>query len=129
MSGVRSWIKEVGEGRGGTHGAVRVGEHLHAVTRVLPLVFGHMGLEDGGDDVPELVVLVPEQDDEASGLGVEGAGDVLDGDAQDLLDLLVVDGAVLVQLVDGATVLDRVPEGGLVVRHVVEGSWGRGEAA
>jgi len=89
---------------------------------VLPLVLGDVDLEDGGDNVPELVVLVLQQHHEASGLGVEGARDLLDGEVQDLLNLLVVDGAGLVEAVDGTTVLDRVLEGGLVVGHV-EGCW------
>ena len=61
-----------------TYGSVAGAEAGDAVASVLPLVLGHDALEDVADNVPELVVLVLEQEHEAGGLGVERGGDVLD---------------------------------------------------
>lgn len=55
-------------------------------------------------------MLLVQQDDQAGGLSVEGAGDVGNGVVDELLDLGVRDGAVLAELVDGAAVLDRLQE-------------------
>lgn len=72
------------------------------------------GLDEGSESlssqVPEAVVLLVQQDDQAGGLGVEGAGNVGDGVVDELLDLGVRDGAVLAELVDSAAVLDRLQE-------------------
>lgn len=70
------------------------------------------GLQDIADDVPELVVLVLEQEHEAGGLGVERRGDVLDELGDDLLDAVVGDGRGLVEGVDAAAVGDGVEERG-----------------
>ena len=46
----------------------------------------NLRLQDLFDKLPELLVLVIKQDDEAGGLRVETAGDVGDGVVDDLLD-------------------------------------------
>lgn len=79
---------------------------------MLPLGLGDNGLQDIADNVPELVVLVLEQEHEAGGLGVEGGGDVLDELGEDLLDAGVGDGRGLVEGVDAAAVGDGLEEVG-----------------
>lgn len=75
-----------------------------------PTLSRHDGLEGLGDQVPELVVLVTEKDDDAVGLAVEGRGDVLDGLVDDLLNLVLADGEVLAEGVVGAALLDELDE-------------------
>ena len=83
---------------------------------MLKLVRGQLHLVDLHDGVPELLVLLLEHDDEAGGLRVEGAGDVLDGVGDELLDAAVRDGGFVGQLVVGAAGLDGL-EQVLGVRH------------
>ena len=71
---------------------------------MLPGVLRDDGLEDVADNVPELVVLVLEKEDETGRLRVEGGGDVLDELGDDLLDTVVGDGRGLVEGVDAAAV-------------------------
>lgn len=85
-------------------------EHGHALRRVLPLVLGDDLLEGVGGDVPQLLVLGAEQDDEAVGLGVEGRGRVQGGLVDNLLDARRGDGQLLGQGVVGAAVLDELEE-------------------
>lgn len=58
----------------------------------------------------DLLVLGVEEDDNAGRLGVEAGGDVEDDLVDDLDDLLVALGRLLVKLVDGTAVLDGVEE-------------------
>jgi len=53
-------------------------------------------------DVPELVVLVVQEEHGARGLRVEGGGDVLDHLRDDFADAGVGDGRLLLEGVDGA---------------------------
>lgn len=55
-------------------------------------------------------MLLLQENNQAGGLGVEGAGNVQDSSIDKLLDLSIGDGAVLAQLVDGAAVLGRLDE-------------------
>ena len=71
---------------GTTHGTVCSTEHLEAAHGTLERFSRQYRLVDVGDHVPELGVLLVEDDDHAAGLGVEGAGDVLDGLGDELLD-------------------------------------------
>lgn len=87
-----------------TYSSVTGAEASDAVAGRLPLVLGHDGFEDIAHDVPELVVLVLQEEDQACGLGVEGGGDVLDEVGDDLLDAGVGDRGVLVEGVDAAAV-------------------------
>jgi hypothetical protein len=88
------------------------------------LVRGHNGLQHLGHKVPEGLVLLVQEDHEARRLRVEARGDVEDGLLGDFGDLLVGNGSVFVELVDGAAVLDGVQEG-LLAGHCC-GSSGEG---
>ncbi len=90
------------------------GAGLEAVDLALgggPLLGGDDGLEGLGGEVPELVVLGAEEDDDAVGLRVEGAGDVLESLGHDGLDLGGADSDLLVERIVGAAVLDQREEG------------------
>lgn len=78
----------------------------HAGGRRGEVLPGDDGLEDGGGDVPELVVLGAEEDDDAVGLGVEGRGDVEEGFLYDFLDAVGRYGEGLVEGVDCAAGFD-----------------------
>ena len=95
-----------------TYGSITGAEASDAAASVLPLGLGDDGLQDIADNVPELVVLVLEQEHEASGLGVEGGGDVLDELGDNLLNAGVGDGGVLVEGVDAAAVGNGLEEAG-----------------
>lgn len=70
---------------------------------------------------------VAEEDDGAVALGVEAAGDVLDGLLDDLLDAGGGDGEVLAEGVVGAAVLDLVEDRlGVDIGSHLSG-WGCGE--
>ena len=77
------------------------GEHLRGNYRLQHLL----------NQLPELVVVGFQQDDEAGGLRVEGRGHVQDGVSDKLDDTVVGGRGFLVQSVVGATFLDDVPEG------------------
>lgn len=68
-------------------------------------------LESLDGDIPKVIVLLTEQNNQTSGLGVERAGHVQDSRIDELLDLRVRDGAVLAKLVDGPAGLGRLDEG------------------
>ena len=113
-----------------TYGSITGAEASDAAASVLPLGLGDDGLQDIADNVPELVVLVLEQEHEAGGLGVEGGGDVLDELGDDLLNAGVRDGRVLVEGVDAAAVGDGLEEvGGGSHCGVVLSECGGGECA
>ena len=85
------------EGDGGSYCAVCSSEAIDALGGRLELFFvSQERLQDLDNKVPELVVLGFEEDNQASGLGVEGAGDVEDCVVDELDDLVVADGWVLV---------------------------------
>lgn len=100
------------QGREGaeTYGSGGALEHGDLVAGGLPVLLGDDGLEDLAGDVPELLVLGAEQDDDADGLGVEGRGHVQGGLLDDLGDALLGDGQVLGQDVVGAAVLDQLDD-------------------
>ena len=95
-----------------TYSSVTSAETGNTAAGGFPLVLGDDGLQSIADNVPELVVLVLEKEDEAGGLGVEGGGDVLDELGDDLLNAGVGDGRVLVEGVDAAAVGDGLEEAG-----------------
>lgn len=71
---------------------------------------GNEALEGGDGEIPQALVLLLQEDNQAGGLGVERAGNVQDSLVDDLFDLRVRDGGILAELVDGATVLSRLDE-------------------
>lgn len=73
---------------GGAYSTVPGPEAGDALLGVLPAVSGHYGFEDVLGSVPELVVLIFEEDDHARGLGVERGGDILATQMLGSLDLL-----------------------------------------
>ena len=82
---------------------------------VLEHVLGHVTGSDeplhGLDgNVPDLLVLLLEEEDHARGLSVEGGGDMQDGVANDGLDGLVLDGGLGLEAVVSATGLDQLKE-------------------
>lgn len=115
-----------------TYGAVACAKAGDAVAGVLPGIFGYHGLEDVTDDVPELVVLVLQKENQTGGLRVERGGDIPDEVGDDLLNAVVGDGRGLVESVDAAAVGQSVEEvevgghGGLVCG---EACWCGGEGA
>ena len=94
-----------------THRPVRVPEPQHPPPRLLELVGRQLHLVDFHDGVPQRRVLGLQDDDEAGALGVEGAGDVLDGVGDELLDAGVGDGGLVGELVDGTAGFGGVEEG------------------
>lgn len=78
------------------------------------LVLGDLGLQDLLDELPELLVFLVEQDDDAGALRVEGRRDVLDGFGRELVDARVGDWDLGGELVAGAAVAHRVEEGHLL---------------
>ena len=94
------------------YSSVAGAEASNAVAGALPGVLRHDGLEDVADDIPELVVLVLEKEDETGRLGVEGGRDVPDKLGDDLLNAVVGDGRGLVEGVDAAAVGDGLEERG-----------------
>lgn len=85
-------------------------EHGHLAGGALPLLGRDDGLEDLGGDVPQLLVLGAEEDDDAVGLGVEGGGHLLQEGLDDLLDLVGLDGEVLGQRVVRPAVLGELDQ-------------------
>jgi hypothetical protein len=81
------------------------------------LLLGHHRLQHLEDIVPERVVVLVQEDNEAGRLRVEAGGHMENGLLSDVGDLLVWDGGLLVELVVGAALLDGVEEG-LLRRHV-----------
>lgn len=115
-----------------TYGAVACAEAGDAVAGVLPGVLGDHGLEDVADDVPELVVLVLQKEDQTGGLGVEGGGNIPDEVGDDLLNAVVGDGRGLVEGVDAAAVgqsVEEVEVGGHAGLDCGEMGWCGGEGA
>ena len=94
-----------------THRPIRLPEAHHPPLRVLELVGRQLQLVNLHDGIPQLLMLVLEHDDQARGLGVEGAGDVLHGVGDELLDAGVGDGGLVGQLVVGAAGFGEVEEG------------------
>jgi hypothetical protein len=82
---------------------------------VLPYGLGHSAaldeLHEGVDDnFPEALVLGVQKYHQPRGLGVEGAGDVLNGCVDDLFDLGVGNWAVLAEFVDCAAGFGQLDE-------------------
>lgn len=100
-----------GTALGPTHGPVRLPEPHHPPLGMFELVRGQLHLVDLHDGIPQLLVLLLQHDHHASGLRVEGAGDMLDGVGDELFDAGVGDGRLVGDLVVGTTEFGRVEEG------------------
>lgn len=92
------------------HRPVRLPEPHHPALGVLKLVPRQLHLVHLHDGVPELRVPLPEHDDEPGRLRVEGAGHVLDGVGDELLDAAVRDGGLVGQLVVRPAGLDGLEQ-------------------
>jgi hypothetical protein len=80
-------------------------------------------LQDLENKVPELVVVLVEQNNEAGALGVERRGDVQQRLLSKLGDLLIGQRRCLVELVVGAARLDGLEEGAARHGAGVSGGW------
>lgn len=69
-----------------THSPVRLPEPDNPALHVLELVGRQLHFVDLQDSIPQFLVLFLQHNDQASGLGVEGAGDMLDGVGNELFD-------------------------------------------
>jgi hypothetical protein len=76
------------------------------------LAGSHEALHDVNGNVPELLVLLLEQEDHTGGLSVEGAGDVQDGILNDALNGLVGNRALGLEAVVCAPGLDQLQQSG-----------------
>lgn len=77
---------------------------------MLELVRRQHGLVDLRDHVPKLGVLLVQDDDDSGGLGVEGAGDMLDSLRDELLNAGVRNGGLILKSVVGPSMLDSFEE-------------------
>lgn len=93
-----------------THSAVRSLETIDLLLRAIELVLGSQGLENLNDVVPELLMVLVKQDDEAGGLGVERRRNMEEGLLNELADLGVGNGSLLVELVVCAALLDGLED-------------------
>ena len=111
--------KREGEGRECfTYRAVSILEIRETTSCLVPILLWHNLLQFLLDYAPEFIMVIVQQPDNARGLRVEGAGHLSNCKKQDLSDLLVGNGTLLLELVDCAAVLDSIFEGHRVVRHV-----------
>ena len=94
------------ENKIGTHSPIGALEHVQLLLCGGILVGRDHSLEGIFGNVPQLVVLALDQQDGAGALAVERGGGVEDGLADDLLDLLVGDGGLLLEGVVGAAALN-----------------------
>lgn len=96
---------------GAPYRPIRLAKSLEPPLGMLKLVSGQHQLVDFDDDIPELRVLLVQNDDKASCLGIEGAGHMFDGLLDDFLDAGVGDWGAMLEGVDGAAALHRREEG------------------
>lgn len=104
------WEKEKKEGekKKKTYRSGSSSEHGHLAGSSLKLLGGNDSLEDLGGNIPQLLVVGAEQDDDAVGLGVEGGGDMVEQVLDDLLNAGGRDGQVLGEGVVAASQLGEV---------------------
>ena len=109
-------------------GAVGVAEAVEALLRVAVELFGWgHGPDDFDDGVPELVVLVLEEEDDAGGVGAERGRGFIKGCLEDLLDAGVWDGGFGCKGVVCSAGLDGLNEGSGAFglgRHCSIDDWG-----
>lgn len=85
-------------------------EAIELLLSLRELLLRNLRLQDLLDKFPELLVLVVEQDNNASGLRVETAGDVKDVVSGNLLNTSIRDGDLVGDLVDGSAVFASLEE-------------------
>lgn len=73
---------------------------------------GNQTLQGINGNIPHLLVLLLEQEDNAGGLGIEGAGNVEDGVLNNAVDDIVRDGALALEVVVGTASLDQLKKSG-----------------
>lgn len=100
-----------------TYSAVSRFEPTETLVGLLELVGWQLLLVDLTNELPKLLVLGLEDQDEPGGLRVEGAGHVEEGVLDDTLDARVGDGRGVAQLVVGVAVGNSLEEV-RVVGHV-----------
>jgi hypothetical protein len=93
-----------------TYSAVGSAEAVDLLLGAVELVLRGEGLEDLDDVVPELLVVLVQEDDEAGGLRVKRGGDMEKCLLNELLDFLVRDWCLLVELVVCAALLDGLDD-------------------
>lgn len=93
-----------------TYGAVAGLEAIELLLGLGELLLGHLRLQHLLDKLPELLVLVVEQDHDARGLRVEAAGHVEHAVLDNLLDAGVGNGDLVGDLVNGSAVLAGLEE-------------------
>lgn len=96
---------------GGTHSAVRSLEAIDLLLGAIEFVLRSEWLQNLDNIVPELLVVLVQENNKASGLAVERRRDVENGLLDELLDLGIRDGGLLVELVVCATLLHSVEDG------------------
>lgn len=92
------------------YSAVTSLETINLLLSLRELFLRNLRLQDLLDKLPELLVLIVEQDNNTSGLRVETAGDVKDVVSGNLLDTSIRDGDLVGDLVDGSAVLASLEE-------------------
>ena len=93
-----------------THSSICSLETVQFLLRAGVLLSWYDGLENLLSDIPKLDVLLFQQDNHSCRLGVEGRRDMEEGFGDDLLDLSIRDRRLLLELVNGAAILDRLEE-------------------
>lgn len=73
---------------------------------------GNQTLHSANGNVPDLLVLLLQEEDNARGLGVEGAGNVEDGVLNNALNGIIGDRALGLQVVVSPAGLDQLQKGG-----------------
>lgn len=85
-------------------------ESIKLLLSLRELLLRNLRLQDLLDKLPELLVLVVEQDNNTSRLRVETAGNVKDVVSSNLLNTSIRDGDLVGDLVDGSAVLASLEE-------------------
>lgn len=93
-----------------TYSAVTSLEAIELLLSLRELLLRNLRLQDLLDKFPELLVLIVKQDNNASGLRIETAGDVKDVVSSNLLNTSIRDGDLVGDLVDGSAVLASLEE-------------------
>jgi len=85
-------------------------ESIESPFGVLEFIVWEHDFVDFHDGVPELLMVLLQDDDRAGCLGVEGAGDMLDGVVDELFDTGVGNGGLVGELVVCTTLLYKIGE-------------------